>query len=58
MDNRVKTISEAGGPLWKLIPARMCEKLVGLGEVDLVGINDPGEPIEVNRTGFPGECFT
>ena len=35
--------SEAGGPLWKLIPARMCEKLVGLGEVDLVGINDPGE---------------
>ena len=24
-------------------PARMCEKLVGLGEVDLVGINDPGE---------------
>ena len=41
--------SEAGGPLWKLIPARMCEKLVGLGEVDLVGINDPGEdaPLEV-----------
>ena len=35
--------SEAGGPLWKLIPARMCEKLVGLGEVDLVGINDLGE---------------
>ena len=35
--------SEAGGPLWKLIPARMCEKLVGLGEVDLVGINDSGE---------------
>ena len=27
----------------------MCEKLVGLGEVDLVGINDPGEeaPLEV-----------
>ena len=24
-------------------PARMCEKLVGLGEVDLVGINDSGE---------------
>ena len=44
-----KTTSEAGGPLWKLIPARMCEKLVGLGEVDLVGINDPGEeaPLEV-----------
>ena len=41
--------SEAGGPLWKLIPARMCEKLVGLGEVDLVGISDPGEdaPLEV-----------
>ena len=35
--------SEAGGPLWKLIPARMCELLVGLGEVDLVGINDSGE---------------
>ena len=30
-------------------PTRMCEKLVGLGEVDLVGINDPGEeaPLEV-----------
>ena len=41
--------SEAGGPLWKLIPARMCEKLVGLGDVDLVGINDSGEgaPLEV-----------
>ena len=41
--------SEAGGPLWKLIPARMCEKLVGLGDVDVVGINDPGEgaPLEV-----------
>ena len=41
--------SEAGGPLWKLIPARMCELLVGLGEVDLVGINDSGEgaPLEV-----------
>ena len=38
-----KTTSEAGGPLWKLIPARMCEKLVGLGEVDLVGIGDSGE---------------
>ena len=24
-------------------PTRMCEKLVGLGEVDLVGINDLGE---------------
>ena len=24
-------------------PTRMCEKLVGLGEVDLVGINDSGE---------------
>ena len=24
-------------------PTRMCEKLVGLGDVDLVGINDPGE---------------
>ena len=35
--------SEAGGPLWKLIPARMCELLVGLGDVDLVGINDSGE---------------
>ena len=35
--------SEAGGPLWKLIPARMCELLVGLGEVVLVGINDSGE---------------
>lgn len=23
-------------------PARMCELLVGLGEVDLVGINDAG----------------
>ena len=30
-------------PWWWLIPARMCEKLVGLGEVDLVGINDSGE---------------
>ena len=38
-----KTTSEAGGPLWKLIPARMCEKLVGLGDVDLVGINEWGE---------------
>ena len=38
-----KKTSEAGGPLWKLIPTRMCEKLVGLGEVDLVGINDSGE---------------
>ena len=30
-------------------PTRMCEKLVGLGEVDLVGINDLGEeaPLEV-----------
>ena len=30
-------------------PTRMCELLVGLGEVDLVGINDPGEgaPLEV-----------
>ena len=33
--------SEAGGLLWKLIPALMCELLVGLGEVDLVGIDDP-----------------
>ena len=24
-------------------PTRMCEKLVGLGDVDLVGINDTGE---------------
>ena len=24
-------------------PTRMCEKLVGLGDVDLVGINDSGE---------------
>ena len=24
-------------------PTRMCEKLVGLGEVDLEGIDDPGE---------------
>ena len=41
--------SETGGPLWKLIPARMCELLVGLGDVDLVGINDSGEgaPLEV-----------
>ena len=30
-------------------PTRMCEKLVGLGDVDLVGINDSGEgaPLEV-----------
>ena len=30
-------------------PTRMCELLVGLGDVDLVGINDPGEgaPLEV-----------
>ena len=35
--------SEPGGPLWKLIPARMCEKLVGLGDVDLVGVDDSGE---------------
>lgn len=35
--------SESGGPLWKLIPARMCELLVGLGDVDLVGIDDAGE---------------
>ena len=30
-------------------PCAMCEKLVGLGEVDLVGINDLGEeaPLEV-----------
>ena len=30
-------------------PARMCEKLVGVGEIDLVGINDLGEgaPLEV-----------
>ena len=29
-------------------PTRMCEKLVGLGEVDLVGINDAGDgPLEV-----------
>ena len=35
--------SEAGGPLWKLIPARMCELLVGLGDVDLVGVNEWGE---------------
>ncbi len=53
--------SEAGGPLWKLIPARMCEKLVGLGEVDLVGINDPGEgaPLEVvigSRKARPVVC--
>ena len=34
--------SDYGGP-WKLIPARMCEKLVGLGDVDLFGINDSGE---------------
>ena len=44
-----KDTSEAGGPLWKLIPARMCELLVGLGEVDLVGVNEWGEgaPLEV-----------
>ena len=24
-------------------PTRMCEKLVGLGEVDLVGIDDTGD---------------
>ena len=42
------TTSESGGPLWKLIPARMCELLVGLGEVDLVGIDDAGDgPLEV-----------
>ena len=34
--------SEPGGPLWKLIPARMCELLVGLGDVDLVGVDDSG----------------
>ena len=30
-------------------PTRMCEKLVGLGDVDLVGINDSGEgaPLEM-----------
>ncbi|MCY4620349.1 MAG: hypothetical protein OXD34_00735, partial [bacterium] len=30
-------------------PTRMCELLVGLGEVDLVGINESGEgaPLEV-----------
>ena len=30
-------------------PARMCEKLVGLGEVDLVGIGGAGEgsPLQV-----------
>ena len=30
-------------------PTRMCELLVGLGDVDLVGINDSGEgaPLEV-----------
>ena len=50
-------------------PTCMCELLVGLGEVDLVGVDDLGEgsPLEVvicsrkarlNRTGFPGECFT
>ena len=35
--------------LWKLIPARMCELLVGLGDVDLVGVSDLGEgvPLEV-----------
>ena len=29
-------------------PTRMCELLVGLGDVDLVGINDSGEgaPLE------------
>ena len=35
--------SEPGGILWRLIPARMCELLVGLGEVDLVGVNEWGE---------------
>ena len=41
--------SEAGGPLWNAIPARMCELLVGLGDVDLVGINDGGNlaPLEM-----------
>ena len=36
-------------PLWRLIPTRMSELLVGLGEVDLVGIDDLGEgaPLEV-----------
>ena len=64
-----KDTSEPGGLLWRLIPARMCELLVGLGEVDLVGVNEWGEgaPLGVvicsrkaclNRTGFPGERFT
>ena len=35
--------SEAGGPLVVAAPTRMCEKLVGLGEVDWVGIDDSGD---------------
>ena len=40
-------------------PTRMCELLVGLGEVDLVGINDSGEeaPLEVViRSRKAGRC--
>ena len=33
------TTSESGGPLWKLTPARMCEMLVGLGDVDLGSVD-------------------
>ena len=38
----IKT-SEAGGPLWKLILRACARRLVGLGDVDLVGIDDACE---------------
>ena len=47
---------ESGGSLWSATPARVCELLVGLGDVEVLGVaDDEGEPLGMHvRRRAPG----
>ena len=46
-----RSIRGTGGSLWEIYPTRVCELVVGLGDVEVVGIADVGLPQRVHIRG-------